>query len=113
MAERTENKKQIASIISPADLERNINILYEKVERLEDLVERLYHTVESYNEYMPKLTDVLIKYFPAMSNYRKEMEVMMMIHRGFLERVERQIQEHRSNREVHFSDKKHRLSKYD
>lgn len=113
MAERTEEKNKVAPFLTPEDIERNFNILYERVERLEKLEERLYHEVEAYNNYMPKLVDVLLEYFPAMANYRKEMEVMIMIHKGFLERIDMALREHRSNREVHYSDKKKREYKYD
>lgn len=71
-----------------------LNKLYDRVGRLEKLAERLYHEVELYNTYIPRITDVLIRYFPTMDNYRKEINIMMMIHKGFLENIENELQDH-------------------
>ena len=113
MAERTEKENRNKAFLTPEDIERNLNILYERVERLEKLAERVYGELELLNQYIPKIADVLIDYFPAMSKYRREIDTIMQVQKGFIQRLQNNLIDHQINRDIHYSDKKKRGYKYD
>jgi len=43
----------------------------ERIERLEDLYEKVYHDYELLSIYIPRLTDILIRYWSASNKHRQ------------------------------------------
>lgn len=72
--------------------------LEERIDRLEKLYEESYHTIELLSIYIPKLTDILIKYWGASGKHREAIF-------GDLRGIRDAVDEHFK---THYLDKKKR-----
>jgi len=66
----------------------------ERIERLEKIVEKLYHESELLSLYIPKLCDILIKYWKESPKYRKEIEVQLRGIKDYAILLDNDVQKH-------------------
>jgi len=66
----------------------------ERIEQLEEMCEKMYHTMELLETYIPKLMDILIRYWQASSQHRQSHREDFIIVRDFALEMEKQLQVH-------------------
>ncbi len=79
----------------------------ERIERLEKLYEGLYQEIELLSIYIPKLTDILIKYFSASGKLRYEIFGDFNSIQSVLKNILDDLQGHYKD---HFSEIKKKVS---
>jgi len=68
----------------------------ERIERLEKMVEKLYHESELLSLYIPKLCDIMVKYFNTSYKYRGEKEAQLRGFKDYLLYVNEGLNKHTS-----------------
>ena len=66
----------------------------ERIERLEESFEKIYHTQELLAIYLPRLMDILQRYWQASSKHRQEHREDFIIVRDFAKYLDIELQEH-------------------
>ena len=103
MAESTEKDKQVAPAESARREER----------RLTKVIDRVYADLELEIYYQEKMLDNTNEFRAKMIEWMQTTQTLVRIYRGEMERMGKQLEQHRSHKEVHYSDKKKRLYQYD
>ena len=87
--------------------------LRERIDRLEKLYGGLYHTMELLSIYIPKLIDILVKYFGASQKLRYEIFGDFNSVQSVLRNILDDLQVHYKSHNELFEKKKSKQYKYD
>lgn len=79
----------------------------ERIERLEKMVEKLYHESELLSLYIPKLCEIMEKYFKTSYKYREEKEAQLRGVRDFLLFLNNGLNNHTSLPHPYKKDKRY------
>ena len=72
----------------------------ERITQLEEMCEKMYHTQELLAIYIPKLMDILIRYWQASSQHRQSHKEDFIIVRDFALEMEIMIQKKKADLSV-------------
>jgi len=78
----------------------------ERIDRLEELYEKIYHTNELLSIYIPRLTNILINASKQRYTYNDYLRSVMKVLSGELDAYNKELREHFQS---HYIDKKKRI----
>ena len=88
--------------------------LEERIARLEKLYEKVYHDYELLSIYIPKLTDILNRYWGASGRHREAVRNDIHVFIEFLKEVDHTLQQYMKHHEAqHITASKKKRDTYD